>query len=113
MGYVAKHRYAPVSARKARLVVDLVRGRSVDEALGILAVQTQRAAKMLQKVIRSAQANAEDRGVSDVEGLYIARAWVDEGNRLKRWRPRARGRATPILRRRSHICVELETREDE
>lgn len=110
MGYIAKHRYAPISARKARLIVDLVRGRSVDDALGILSVQPQRAAKMLRKVIRSAQANAEDRGVADVEGLFVARAWVDEGVRLKRWRPRARGRATPILRRRSHICVELDTR---
>lgn len=110
MGYVAKHRHAPVSPRKARLIVDLVRGESVNDALGILRVQPQRAARMLEKVIMSAQANAQVQGVNDVDGLEVTKAFVDEGMTIKRWRPRARGSAAPILKRRSHICVELEVR---
>ncbi len=111
MGYCATHRHAPVSARKARLLVDLVRGKNVSVALSVLRFQPQRAAKMLYKVIRSAQANAENQGVSDVDSLYVAKAFANEGATLKRWRPRARGSAAQILRRRSHISVELETRE--
>ncbi len=112
MGYYASHRHAPVSPRKARLVADLVRGQSVGEALRTLKYAPQRAAKLLYRVIRSAQANAEDRGVRDVDNLFVAKAWVDDGVRLKRWRPRSRGMAVPILRRRSHLCVELaESRE--
>lgn len=110
MGYVAKHRQAPVSPRKARRMVDLVRGKNVDEALNILAFQPQRSAVMLSRVIRSAQANAEVKGESNIEDLYVARAWVDEGMVMKRWRARARGSADTILKRRSHIGVELEAR---
>lgn len=110
MGYVAKHRQAPVSPRKARRMVDLVRGKGVDEALSILAFQPQRSAAMLIRVIRSAQANAQVAGDVDIESLHVAKAWVDEGMVLKRWRARARGSADTILKRRSHICVELEPR---
>lgn len=105
--YVAKHMHAPVSPRKARLIADMIRGKDVSDALNTLNLQPQRAAKMLLKVIRSAQANAEVQGVTDVDELYVTKAWVDEGATLKRWRPRARGSAAPILRRRSHLCVEL------
>jgi len=111
MGYVAKHRHSPVSARKARLVVDLVRGKNVSEALSILHHSPRRAAKLLHKVILSAQANAEDRGISDPESLFVSKAFVNEGATLKRWRPRARGGAAQILRRRSHICVELDEKQ--
>jgi large subunit ribosomal protein L22 len=110
MPYVASHRHAPISPSKARLVADMIRGKSVDEALSALRLAPQRAARMLYKVVQSAQANAEDQGVNDVEGLYVARAYVDDAPRLKRWRPRSRGMASPILRRRSHLCVELDLR---
>jgi len=113
MPYSAIHRHSPVSAQKARLIVDLIRGKNVNEALYILNVQPQRAARLVTKVLRSAQANAEDRGVSDVDRLYVRRAFVDEGVTLKRWRPRARGGAAGILRRHSHITVELDQREQE
>ena len=86
----------------------MVRGKSVSEALNILGFAPQRAARLLSKVIQSAQANAEDQGVRDPDSLFIAKAYVDEGITLKRWRPRARGGAAGILRRRSHLCVELE-----
>lgn len=112
MAYSAKHRHSPVSARKARLVVDLVRGQSVSDALNTLKLQPQRAAKLFYQVIRSAQANAENQGVADVDTLVVSKAWVDEGMTLKRWRPRARGSAAPILRRRSHLCVELDVRSE-
>ncbi|MCD8139773.1 MAG: 50S ribosomal protein L22 [Planctomycetaceae bacterium] len=106
MGYVAKHRHAPIKAYKARLVIDLIRGKSVNDALNILRYKPQRAARMIEKVVRSAQANAEDRGVSGE--FFVTKAWVDEGFMMKRFRPRSRGGAAPYLRRRSHICVEVD-----
>jgi large subunit ribosomal protein L22 len=113
MPYVAHHKHSPVSPRKARLVIDLIRGRNLNEALRTLHLQPQRAARMITKLLRSAQANAEDRGVTDVDNLYVSKAQVGDGLRLKRWRPRARGSAAQILRRRSHITVELDVREGE
>lgn len=110
MGYVAKHKYAPVSARKARLIIDMIRGKGVSDALRILQFAPQRSAGMILQVVRSAQANAENRGVSDVETLFVEKAWVDEGFRIKRWRPRSRGMANPYQRYRSHLCVELGVR---
>ncbi|MBN2711451.1 MAG: 50S ribosomal protein L22 [Planctomycetes bacterium] len=111
MPYSAKHKHAPVSARKARWIVDMVRGKGVSDALATLSLQPQRAAKLVFKVIRSAQANAENGGVSDVDNLFVSKIWVDEGMTLKRWRPRARGGAASVLRRRSHLCVELDVRQ--
>lgn len=108
MAYLAKHSYAPISPRKARLIVDMIRGKGVNEALSILQFAPQRAAKFLYKVVQSAQANAEQGGVEDVDSLIISKAWADEGNRLKRWRPRSRGMANPYVRRRSHLCVEVD-----
>ncbi|MDR3077522.1 MAG: 50S ribosomal protein L22 [Planctomycetota bacterium] len=107
MGYIAKHRHAPIKTYAARLLMDLIRDKSVNDALNILRYRPQRAARMIEKVVRSAQANAEDRGASG--HFRIARAWVDEGFAMKRFRPRSRGGAAPYLRRRSHICVEVET----
>ncbi len=113
MPYVSVHKHAPVPPRKARLIADMIRGKNVSEALSLLHFAPQRAAKLLYKVVRSAQANAEDRGVDDVDSLYVTRAWVDEGVRLKRWRPRSRGMANGRLRRRSHLCVELDVEANE
>jgi large subunit ribosomal protein L22 len=111
MAFLAQHRGAPISPRKARLIIDLIRGKDLGLALTILKFAPQRAAKMLFKVVRSAQANAENRGVEDVDALYVSKAWVDEGFRIKRFRPRSRGMANPYLRRRSHLCVELDVRD--
>ena len=108
MGFIAKHNYAPISPRKARLVVDLVRGLLVDDALALLRRQPQRGARLLEKVLRSALANAEDRGAPDVAGLRVGRAWVDESFRIRRAVPRARGRSALIRKRRSHIGIELD-----
>lgn len=106
MGYVAKHRHAPIKPYKARLVMDLIRGKSVNEALNILRYKPQRSARMIERVVKSAQANAEDRGASGQ--FVIVKAWVDEGFAMKRFRPRSRGGAAPYLKRRSHICVEVD-----
>ena len=108
MAYIAKHRHAPVKPRKARLVVDLIRGKTVNEALDILRYQPQRAARMIERVVKSAQANAVDRGADG--DFVVTRAWIDEGFVMKRFRPRSRGGAAPYLRRRSHICVEVDVR---
>jgi large subunit ribosomal protein L22 len=103
-----------ISPRKVRMVVDTVRGRSVSQALSILGFTRKKAALPVQKLLRSAVANAvENGGINDVETLVIDRIMVDEGPTLKRYMPRARGRATPIRKRTSHIRVilrELETR---
>ncbi|MDR0868075.1 MAG: 50S ribosomal protein L22 [Planctomycetota bacterium] len=110
MSYLAKHRGAPLSPRKARLIIDLIRGKDLGMALSVLQFAPQRAAKLLYKVVRSAQANAENLGVEDVDKLYVSKAWVDESFRIKRFRPRSRGMANPYVRRRSHLCVELDVR---
>ncbi len=111
MPYIATHKHSPVSPRKARLIVDMIRGKNVNAALATLRFQPQRAARMVTKVLRSAQANAMNLGVNDPDSLYVSRAFVDDGVTIKRWRPRARGGAAPILRRRSHITVELDLEE--
>jgi large subunit ribosomal protein L22 len=110
-------RYVRQSARKLRLVVDLVRGRNVNEAYAILQHQPkQKAAGIVEKVLRSAVANAvrkaEQEGERlDVDELVVARAYVNEGPALKRWRPRAMGRAFPIRKRTSHVVVVVDRRE--
>jgi large subunit ribosomal protein L22 len=97
------------SARKARLVTDLIRGRSVPEARTILAFSQRAVAHDVEKVLRSAVANAESRPDLQWNGdeLVVFAAYVDEGPTLKRWRPRARGRASKIFKRSCHITVVL------
>ena len=104
----ACHRHARISARKARPVADLVRGRPVNSALEELMATHRRASPMIQKVIRSAMANAGQDLDVDVNRLYVSDLRIDEGPTLKRWRPRAQGRVYPILKRSSHISVILE-----
>jgi large subunit ribosomal protein L22 len=106
----AKLRLARVSARKARLVADLIRGRDVGEALEILQFTRKKTAPLLKKLVESAVANAEfkanaDGGKVDIDSLVITKIFVDEGPTLRRFRPRARGMATKILKRTSHITV--------
>ena len=105
----AQAKYVHSSARKARLITDLIRGRSVPEARTILAFATRSVAEDIEKVLRSAVANAESRPGLHWNGddLYIITAYVDEGPTLKRHRARARGRVGPILKRSCHITVEL------
>lgn len=113
MAFRACHRYARISARKARLLADMVRGRFADEALDLLRFQPQRGARMLEKVIRSALGNAQDPDQNPgrtvrIEQLVITDARVDDGPMFKRIRPQARGTAYMIKRRSSHIQVTLE-----
>ncbi len=104
-----------VSARKARLVADVIRGRQVEDALTLLDLSPKRFARPLAKLVRSAVANAEEKnnrqkaGI-DVDNLYVSRIAVDEGPSMWRIRPRAQGRATWIQRRTAHVTVELEER---
>lgn len=108
----AVEKYIPTSPRKVRRVVDLVRERPVDEALALLKFLPQGAAEPVARAIESAAANAEDvHGLSKSE-LYISRITADVGPTLKRYRPGARGRAKPILKRSSHITVVLSEREE-
>jgi large subunit ribosomal protein L22 len=101
-----------ISPRKVRMVVDTVRGKSVSQALSILGFTRKKAALPVQKLLKSAVANAvENGGINDVETLVIDRIMVDEGPTLKRFMPRARGRATPIRKRTSHIRIVLRERE--
>ena len=101
-----------ISPRKVRMVVDTVRGKSVSQALSILGFTRKKAALPVQKLLKSSVANAvENGGVNDVETLVIDRIMVDEGPTLKRYMPRARGRATPIRKRTSHIRIILRERE--
>ncbi|MHC4561923.1 MAG: 50S ribosomal protein L22 [Planctomycetota bacterium] len=107
MAWKSQHRDARMSARKARLMADLIRGRHVQEALNILKFSPNRAAGMVSKVLTSAVANANE-AEADVERLYVQEAFVNEGPTMKRWRPKDRGRAHPIMKRTSHITVVVE-----
>jgi len=107
MAWTAKHRFARISPRKARLVIDLIRGKPVDEALNILKFTRKRAAVFIDKVLRSAIANADEQE-ADVDRLYVKEARVDPGPIMYRWRPKDRGRAHPIRKRFSHIIVTVE-----
>ena len=105
----AQAKYIHMSPEKVKLIVDLVRGKGVDEALNILRFSTKAAARPVAKVIRSAAANAEENYGLSPDGLYIARIYADEGPTSKRARFGARGRFKPILRRSSHITVVLQS----
>jgi large subunit ribosomal protein L22 len=104
----AEARWVRLSARKARLVLDHIRGRSVPEARTILAFTPRAAAAEIDKVLRSAVANAEANHGLDGDELVIRAAYADEGPTLKRWRARARGRVNRIRKRTCHITVLLE-----
>lgn len=106
----ATAKYVRVSPRKARLMVDLIRGKSVKDAKAILALTPRGAAPIVGKVLASAVANAENNQDLLPDELVVARAYVDEGPTLKRFRPRAMGRASRIRKRTSHITVSVEER---
>ena len=105
-----------MSARKVRLVVDQIRGKSVNEAYALLQFSKKSAAEPVGKTLRSAVANAQvksqDEGsMVDVDDLYVSEAYVDEGPTLRRWRARAQGRAAPVRKRTSHITVVVDTKD--
>ncbi len=103
----ASLRRARVSPRKARLVVDLVRGKTVQAALDQLEVVRKKSAPLLKKLIKSAVANAEQTNKIDVDTLYVKSIWVDPGQMYKRYIPRAQGRATMVRKRTSSVNVVL------
>jgi len=105
----AQAKWVRSSARKARLVTDLIRGRSVPEARTILAFSERAVAREVEKVLNSAVANAETNPSLHWRGddLYVSAAFVDEGPTIKRWRPRARGRVGSIKKRTCHITIKL------
>lgn len=101
-------RYIRTSPRKARMVANLIRGRKIGEALNILTFTDKKAARIIEKLVRSALANAgQSEEIDDVDALVVSEITVDPGPTLKRYMPRARGRATPIRKRTSHIRVIL------
>ena len=105
MQATAKMKYVRVSPQKARLVVDQIRGRRVEEALTILQMTNKRVAPQVEKVLRSAMANAENNGLADVDELFVKEVYVNEGPRLKRIRPAPMGRAFGYVHKLAHIIV--------
>jgi large subunit ribosomal protein L22 len=103
----AQARYVRCSARKARLVLEHIRGKQAAEAAAILAFQPRAAARDAGKVLASAIANAENNNGFDADDLIVVAAYADEGPTLKRWRPRARGRVNRIRKRTCHITIQL------
>ena len=101
----AKLRGARLSAQKARLVADQVRGRQVEEALNLLSYSSKKGADIIRKLLNSAIANAEHNEGADVDELKISEIYVDEGMTMKRIMPRAKGRADRILKRSCHISI--------
>ncbi len=107
----ATAKYVRISPRKVRKVLDIVRGKSVEEALISLQLADEAAAKEVLKVVKSASANAENNYQIDPEDLYISKIYADEGPTMKRFKPRSRGRVSPILKRSSHITVIVDQKE--
>ena len=112
-GTRASVKYVRSSAYKAREILDLIRGRSYGEAAEILEFSERSVSQPVKKVLDSAVANAEHNDALDAEDLYVSACFADEGPTLKRWRPRARGRATPIRKRTCHITIILTRYDDE
>jgi len=110
--FKACHRFARISARKARYVIDLIRGLPVERALADLRFSLKRATPMISKVIKSALANATQEAGLETANLYIAQALVDVGPRMKRFKARAMGRPRPRMRRFCHISVVLKEMTD-
>jgi large subunit ribosomal protein L22 len=104
----AHARYVRISSSKVKIVVDLIRGKSVDDALAILKFTPKAASPVVEKVLNSAIANAVNNAEMDRGSLYVAEVYANPGPTLKRWIARSRGSASPILKRTSHISVVLD-----
>ena len=107
----AKLSYARISSRKVKAVIDLIRNKNVGEAMAILKLTPKAAAELVEKLLKSAIANAENNFGMDTEKLYVAEIYANQGPTLKRVRPRAQGRAFRIRKRTSHITVVLKEKE--
>ena len=107
MQVAATLRYARISPQKCRLMADVIRGRSVDEALRALSFSPKKSARIVKKVLESAVANAEHNHGADIDELRVSSIMVDEAPTYKRFRARARGRGARILKRNSHITVQV------
>ncbi len=105
--YTSTWRYARISPRKARLLSDLIRGKSAQEALSVLSFSKKRAAIMVAKVLKTAIANADDKG-ADVSDLYVTQSYCDGGPIIKRFMPKDRGKSYAIMKRTSHITVSVD-----
>ncbi|MDQ0204566.1 50S ribosomal protein L22 [Pectinatus haikarae] len=101
----ATAKYIRIAPRKARVVIDLIRGKNVTEAFAVLKFTPKAGADVVNKVLKSAVANAENNFDMNVDALYVAEAYVDQGPTLKRIHPRSRGQAFKILKRTSHVTV--------
>jgi large subunit ribosomal protein L22 len=99
-------RHVRVSAQKARLVINMIKGKQLEPALQILKFSPKKTAGFAEKLLKSAMANAQEKG-ADLDKLWITGGWVDMGRTLKRFMPRAQGRATPIRKRSAHITLQL------
>ena len=104
-------RYVRITPRKCNQVLALIRGQAVDQAQNTLQFTPKNGARIVQKVLKSAVANALNEGKVRIEDLYVKEAVVGAGPTLKRWLPRAQGRATPLLKRMSHVSLTVATRE--
>jgi len=109
MPYQATHKYARIAPRKARLVAELIRGLPVDDAMTALDFSKRRAAWYYKAILKSAIANAEEKD-ADVSRLFVSESRADEGPTLKRFQPKDRGRAHPIMKRTSHLHLVLDER---
>jgi len=107
--WIAKHRYARIAPRKARPVLDLIRGKSVFDAENLLKMMPKRSAVFIIKVLKSAAANANEQE-ADMETLFVSEARIDPGPMMKRWQPKDRGKAYPILKRTCHISIVVRER---
>lgn len=103
-------KYVRIAPRKVRVVMDLIRGKDVAEAFAILKFTPKAGSDVIEKVLKSAVANAENNFDMDVDSLYVSSAFVDQGPTLKRIHPRSRGQAFKILKRTSHITVAVDER---
>lgn len=110
MEVTAKIKFVRVGTQKARLVADVIRGKDVNEALRALSFMPKKSADLMRKLLKSAVANAEDKKVIDVDNLYVKTVHVDQGPSLKRFRPRAQGRAFEVKKKTSHINLVLDER---
>jgi large subunit ribosomal protein L22 len=107
----AQAKMVRISSRKVKLVIDLIRGKKIGEAFAILRLTPKAASPVVEKLLKSAVANAEHNYNMDLESLFVKEIFVGEGPTLKRFRPRAQGRATQILKRTSHITVVVAEKE--
>jgi large subunit ribosomal protein L22 len=110
MPFQAKHRFARIAPRKARRLMNLIRGRDVDDAITLLQFAKQRAGGMIEKVVRSAVANAAEQDVRSRNALFVKEARVDPGPTMKRFMPKDRGKAYDIMKRTSHLVVTIDER---